>query len=130
MPRDMEKLRAYRRENKDRWRGTARAYQRKWYKENPHRTASYSLKHNYGITLEQKSKMRTDQGGLCKLCSLPLPEELSKCFTEHNHETKVIRGLVHPACNMLIGLIETNKEKMESAILNIKSYLGLESHGH
>ena len=50
--------------------------------------------------------LHTEQQGLCKLCNQPLAIEGS--HIEHNHITDAVRGLVHPLCNYLIGVLEFN----------------------
>jgi hypothetical protein len=80
---------------------------------------SAHLYYRYGIRIEEKERLFREQQGLCKLCAFPLPESIYKCHTDHNHDTGTIRGLVHRACNYLIGLVERNPE----CFAQLKRYL-------
>lgn len=46
------------------------------------------------------------QRGLCAFCSLPLDVDSNHTHLDHNHVTDRKRGLVHAACNQMIGGIE------------------------
>ena len=60
-----------------------------------------------------KRRQRTDavraflyaeQEGLCKLCSMPL--DIIGSHLDHCHTTEKVRGLVHPLCNHLVGVLD------------------------
>lgn len=80
--------------------------------------ANNELIRHYGITIEDKERMWREQEGLCGVCFKPLPE-VSKCHTDHNHETNKVRSLVHRHCNLFIGYVE----KFPELLLKIKIYL-------
>lgn len=52
------------------------------------------------------------QGGLCTLCGKQLPRELSKCAWDHDHSTGKGRDLLHKGCNVFLGFIERNPERL------------------
>jgi len=66
------------------------------------------LKRMYGITFDDKKRIYKEQKGLCALCHLRLPSA-SQSHTDHDHETGVIRGLLHRPCNFLVGIFESHK---------------------
>lgn len=73
-----------------------------WRERNPERGRSNQLKRLYGLSLEAFDAILTAQSGLCKLCSC----NLTKPVVEHDHKTKVVRGLVCQRCNIAIGHFE------------------------
>jgi hypothetical protein len=60
------------------------------------------LKRKYGISLEDYEVMLDAQGGVCKICGEPRPEERT-LHVDHDHETGAIRGLLCFRCNNAIG---------------------------
>jgi ribosomal protein L37E len=62
------------------------------------------------------------QGGMCAFCGAPL-DHSNRTHLDHNHRTNQKRGLVHAACNQMIGGIENAVALVGiHAVLN---YLGL-----
>jgi Recombination endonuclease VII len=108
--------------------GTERA--KRWRLRNPEyfKTAKFklaklngSLKYKYGITLEEKRILFEKQNGICLICLLPLPNYLlDGCCVDHDHETDIVRGLLHKHCNAFLGFVE--KHGM-NVLDRIKSYL-------
>ncbi len=45
------------------------------------------------------------QGGNCGLCKLPVEQD-DVVHCDHDHKTGAIRGALHRACNMTLGVIE------------------------
>ena len=54
----------------------------------------------YGITEAQYQAMWERQGGLCDVCSRPLPQ---RAHVDHDHKTGRVRGLLDWWCNRLLG---------------------------
>src|SRR5690242_10743904 len=75
-----------------------------WNRKN--RTPEYrrknKLKSYYGITIEQFNDMFTQQQGKCLICLRHQSELERKLRIDHNHVTKVIRGLLCDQCNTAI----------------------------
>ena len=63
------------------------------------------------------------QGGLCAFCMLPLDGHSNRTHLDHNHVTGVKRGLVHAACNLMIGGVENAVALM--GVHRVLDYLGL-----
>jgi recombination endonuclease VII len=53
-------------------------------------------------------KMLREQNGLCALCG----KVMERPVVDHDHETDAIRSLLHPNCNLLLGLAEDNPDNL------------------
>jgi hypothetical protein len=63
----------------------------------------------FNITIAEYDKILRHQGGVCAICGLPpKPKALggNRLSVDHNHQTGLVRGLVHWKCNEAIGLLE------------------------
>ena len=58
---------------------------------------NWHLTRTYGITLEQYNALLIAQAGVCKICGRPPKKR--PLHVDHNHKTKVIRGLLCFRCN-------------------------------
>jgi hypothetical protein len=94
------------------------------------------LKITYKITLEQYNQMIIAQGGLCLACKEPLEEESPLAHrgpvVDHDHTCcpksrscgKCVRGIIHRACNVGIGMFGDNAIKLRLAAEYLeKSYV-------
>lgn len=101
-------------QNKDRFRVT----RKKWEEENVGRMMfgkrKHKLKMKYGLTPEQWDEMYKAQDGLCKICKNPPPQG-KRLHVDHDHATKVVRGLLCPTCNMGVGSFLDNPERLREA---------------
>ncbi len=80
------------------------------------RQHSNALKRLYGITWEDKVRMYQEQQGLCGLCSLPLPAEISRAHVDHNHLTGEVRKLLHKHCNTVVAFFEEDSIRINSLL--------------
>lgn len=71
----------------------------------------------YGLTVEQYQQLLKEQGGVCKICRLP--PAARRLAVDHDHDTKVIRGLLCVSCNRGLGMFRDNPNLLSEA----KSYL-------
>jgi hypothetical protein len=62
----------------------------------------YTTKYRYGVTQEYIERLRDKQGGKCAICGKEGP-----LYIDHCHTTNVVRGLLCPGCNTMLGVIET-----------------------
>lgn len=80
--------------------------------EDPRIIKSRSLKHYYGITIEDYDRMFEEQEGLCAICELPetriIRNKVASLHVDHNHETGEVRGLLCSRCNVAIGMMKEN----------------------
>ena len=72
-------------------------------------------KHRYGISSKDKKDMLIAQNNKCAICN----KEMSVSCIDHDHTTKVVRGLLCIKCNAMLGHIECN----EIEIKTIENYL-------
>lgn len=70
----------------------------------------YTTKYRYGVTQEYVDLLREQQRGKCALC-----ESSGTLYIDHSHETGVVRGLLCPGCNTMIGVIERRGHLFEAA---------------
>lgn len=82
-------------------------YQKKWMKRNKDKspegvrryTRDMNLRANYGITLGEYERRYKLQGGKCAICH----KHFDKLHVDHAHNDGVVRGLLCPNCNVMIG---------------------------
>jgi len=75
---------------------------------------SYSLRVNYGISVEQYEAMLKQQSGCCAICKkAPGENARGRLHVDHCHKTGKIRGLLCVKCNMALGWVETFKDAAE-----------------
>lgn len=85
------------------WRHTPHGKARLW---------AYRLMERYGITPEDYWRAWDEQGGACAICRAPF-EEVP--HADHNHETKIFRGLLCRGCNHGLGSFGDEVERLLSA---------------
>jgi hypothetical protein len=72
------------------------------------------LKSKFGITCEDYEELLEAQGGVCRICG-------RKCSTgrrlavDHDHNTGIVRGLLCLHCNVAIGYLEDDPERLRRA---------------
>lgn len=83
-----------------------------------HRASVAGRAGGHGASYRQREKLLAAQGGLCPVCSRPvgLWGDL-----DHRHGDGAHRGILHPACNRLVGAVE---RAGEAATLAALRYLG------
>lgn len=82
-------------------------------------TENYLMR-NYGLTLDQYTRMLEDQNHCCKTCGGE-GFTMKNCHTmklvvDHCHQTGVVRGLLCHNCNRALGLFQDNKETLLAAV--------------
>jgi hypothetical protein len=81
------------------------------------------LQRNYGITLAEYEERLRMQGGVCAICGTEpmLADRVdarwvdSLLVVDHCHETGVVRGLLCSTCNLAIGYLKDDPNRMLSA---------------
>lgn len=61
------------------------------------------LYRNYKMRIADFEAMLAEQQGLCPICKLLLPEDVSKCHVDHDHDTGITREILCMSCNLLLG---------------------------
>ncbi len=55
----------------------------------------------YGLKPGAYAVLLSWQNNLCPVCEKPGPT-----YVDHDHATGVVRGVLHPRCNLIVGLVE------------------------
>src|ERR1035437_5087630 len=73
---------------------------------------AFHLKKRYGLTTEDYQTLNLSQQGRCAICR-KTPEEVKQTrltlAVDHNHTTKVVRGLLCDRCNRNLGWYEKHE---------------------
>lgn len=80
------------------------------------------LMRNYGISVDQYEKMRSDQNGCCACCGKHETEFQRRLNVDHDHNTGAIRALLCNECNPGIGYFQDSFERLEMAIRYLKKF--------
>lgn len=73
------------------------------------------------LTMDEYNLRYREQMGACAICHRELPV----LCVDHNHKTKVIRGLLCPACNKGLGCFRDKQELLESALSYLEESDGI-----
>ena len=102
----------------------ARARMARFLEENPTRAREWHLKKLYNITLEEYDRMFEEQKGLCGICHKPetgvLRGKVKPLAVDHKgtlgQPDFKVRGLLCGECNMGIGQLHHDPQRLKSAI--------------
>src|ERR1017187_65891 len=73
------------------------------------------LQKNYGIPIEQFEEILAFQGGKCAICGKDLTAVDAKPNVDHDHRTRILRGIVCNYCNhWVIGRSEEHTSELQS----------------
>ncbi len=89
----------------------------------PSKNREWRLKHEYGLTLEDWEKLFQKQGRVCAICKRSTVDSSKGWHTDHDHTTKVVRGILCLKCNTTVGRLGDNKEKAQALVKTILEYL-------
>lgn len=83
------------------------------------------LKSAYGLTWEDYIKLLEDQDYGCAICKIAEADTPHKrLHVDHDHETKVVRGLLCHNCNVGVGHFRENPELLDKAIAYLEDHDG------
>ena len=89
-------------------------------KENRHRAF---LKRRYGITDIKYAEMLAGQKGICAICK-GVNRSGRRLHVDHDHGTKVVRGLLCGLCNTMLGHARDSSAILSKAARYIKAHAG------
>ena len=89
-----------------------------WVVKNRNKAKDSELQREYGISLKDYRKMKKDQNHLCAIC-----KNKSKLVVDHNHENKIIRGLLCQSCNKVLGFSKENITTLKNAIHYLERHI-------
>lgn len=91
---------------------------RAWQLSNPGKFKTNYTRSNltkYGITPDDRDALFAKQGGKCAICGDPLTTGRTGMQVDHDHVTKVVRGLLCWRCNVMLGDFRENLLLFEAA---------------
>lgn len=97
-------------------------YARNWYRQYAQRSRDNYLKRHYAMSLDQYNEILQRQGGTCIICFQTCKTGRS-LSTDHDHACcpgskscgKCIRGLLCRGCNLAIGYMEDDPDRLRAA---------------
>ena len=91
---------------------------REYYKKNPDKARRRNLKTYYGIDVETFDLMVEQQEGKCAGCG-----KLSdKLCVDHSHTTGKVRGLLCSNCNLALGHVKDDPNRLIQMIKYLKRH--------
>lgn len=102
--------RAWSRQNKDK----LSAKYRRVKTERPDLWLTYSLRTKYGITYDDYLRLSAEQGDVCAICKSKSGDG-HRLAVDHCHETGIVRGLLCKLCNMALGLMGDDGDRLRAA---------------
>ena len=81
-------------------------------RERPNKTYKARIanaKHSYGLADAELQELLLAQQGCCKICGRDFGSLSVEYHIDHDHDTGAVRGLLCPACNTAVGLIENHR---------------------
>lgn len=95
------------------------AQNRIWRAANPEKVRAQKLKFNFGVTGEQYSELFAKQNGLCAVCKQPEKAvrggAVKWLAVDHAHDTGEVRALLCQSCNIALGLLNEDPERLLAA---------------
>lgn len=74
----------------------------------------------YDMTLDDFERMLKEQNGCCKICEKPFmsieTRNGRRLHIDHKHGTKIVRGLLCPNCNLMLGHAKDSVSTLAKAI--------------
>lgn len=117
--KDKEKQRAYYQAYDQAHREEKRAYNQAHREQE----RSHQLKHNYGITWEDKVELYLKQCGRCAICGKVWEGITTDVCVDHCHRRNVVRGLLCRRCNTKLGNIEDYMYDLDGNKSKINQFL-------
>jgi hypothetical protein len=74
----------------------------------------------YGLTINQFNNLNESQKGLCAICFRP--SQNGRLHVDHDHQTGEVRGLLCWTCNVAIGAMAENIDRLYAVIAYLKSH--------
>ena len=84
------------------------------------------LKYLFGITVADYNVMHEAQGGVCAICGKPeswkLKGKPQRLAVDHDHETGKVRALLCRVCNVTLGSVEEDTNRLSKMIEYLEKY--------
>lgn len=82
----------------------------------------YVFERRQGVPREYKIELMEAQGGKCASCREPFNDSYQGAHLDHNHDTGEIRGVLCGQCNLALGLLMDNVERIAGLLRYRNSY--------
>lgn len=105
----IDRVLKWQRENPERVRATAERFTASGKRKISNRRSH--LKRKYGLTLEAFDELQASQGGGCAICGRPDADNV-----DHDHRTGRVRGILCFNCNIAIGQVEDDEDRLAAAM--------------
>jgi hypothetical protein len=83
-----------------------------------------SFKRKYGLTPQHYQRMFEDRDGLCDIChseeTRVIKGKLMPLCVDHDEESGCVRGLLCSNCNVAIGMLAHDVDRLSNAIIYLK----------
>lgn len=81
--------------------------------------------YKYGITEAERDAMVSEQDHKCAICLLPLSTTNTQLVAvDHCHSTKKVRGILCRPCNVSLGLMKEDTDRLQRAIQYLQKNRG------
>jgi len=96
----------------------------KWWKSAAGKLSSTNtkLQARFGITADQYNARLREQGGKCLVCSATSSCMGHKLAVDHDHKTGTIRGLLCKSCNIAIGNMHDDPQRLRNAASYLEKF--------
>lgn len=95
------------------------AANKRWRAKNPNYASEHGRKVLYGLTPTEVQHLIDNQNGKCAICNTPFIElPPRRTCVDHCHETGEIRGMLCSSCNLKLGWLERNTERINAYLKN------------
>ncbi len=84
--------------------------------KNPKSSKEHQLRYLYGIEIAEWARLFNKQRKRCAICGRCKPSIRKKWFTDHNHKTNKVRGILCGHCNAMLGYAFDRLEILKAAI--------------
>jgi len=99
-------------------------------REQPQAVKQTKIRSTYQITDEQYESLLRRAKGKCELCGTTLTEDGSgpkQRVIDHNHDTRVVRGLLCNNCNMGLGYVADSGALLEQLAQYLENPPGIQT---
>lgn len=83
---------------------------------------AWFIKSRYGISLEEYATMLEQQGGVCAICGTDETFDGKSFPVDHDHTTGKVRGILCGSCNLGIGQLGDDPDRLIAAAEYLKRH--------
>jgi hypothetical protein len=92
---------------------------------NPEKSRWHCLLKKYGLTLEEYAHLLEQQNYGCAICGRPPAQSrYGKLSVDHDHATGKVRALLCGKCNVGLGVMDEDPERLEAAAKYLRKHHG------